>query len=151
MWTTQTPTGALPARRGVLTRSARRARAPVRHRVGARVCASAGGGSSHGRDSPASPASLEPPKLAHCNLVASVASESRTRPLVRRWDSSFAGGVGLLVVGGALLVLRAQRRQEAAGAAAGRRRVQPSGGGGAALTWDDGSSAVDDEDDEDFV
>ena len=143
MWT-QTPNeGVLPARRCVRTRSQRRARAPTRHRV----LSASGIGGSHEGSSPPVLAPLPSP----ANLVASVASsESRTRPLVRRWDSGLAGSIGLLVVGGALLLLRAQRRQQAAaGAVATRRRVQPGGGGGAALTWDDGSGAEQEEEDDD--
>ena len=144
MWAHTPETGVLPARRCVHTRSQRRARAPVRHRV---LSASGIGGPHKG----SSPPVLAPPAPSPHNLVASVASsESRTRPLVRRWDSGLAGSIGLLVVGGALLLLRAQRRQQAAaGAVATRRRVQPGGGGGAALTWDDGSSAEQEDEDGD--
>jgi hypothetical protein len=146
MWAPPTPdTGVLPSRRCVCPRLQRRARAPVRLRH--RVLSSVGiGDAQQGSCTP----SLVPPATVPHNLVASVSSsESRTRPLVRRWDSGLAGSIGLLVVGGGLLLLRAQRRQQAAaGAVATRRRVQPGGGGGAALTWGDGSGEAEEEEED---
>ena len=95
------------------------------------------------------------PKQTRENLVASVAAaEAPRQPLVRRWDSSFAGSIGLLSVGGVLLWVRRQRNappRGAAGPTLTARTARVQGGDTATRRLQGGAllEATDEEEDED--